>query len=587
MVVALAASGVGLLRLLIGLWAVRLCRRRGGAVDDPGLTGLLDELRREMGCRRRVELRAVSELTTPATAGWWSPVVLLPDDWRSWDDSERRAVLAHELAHVIRGDYATGLMARSAVVLHAYHPLVRWMAGRLQMQQELAADALGARFAGGRARYLVALSRLALRQDGRSPCWPARAFLPRQGTLIRRIGMLNQDMEVEDRTWTRSRRVFVGLCLMVIAGGVAMLRGPARGEGAERPAATAPAARTAEPGRNEAIELVYIPGNAVGAVAFRPAATFRRPGMLKWAEMLDAAIARDFEAEFVKEMGIDPATPGLPRLHATDIEWVTCGVTFGREKKESEQLHRIMASGFTIRTTHAFDWLKMLHAWGMKTTEVHDGGFVFHTFTNPAFGPGLAAAYCPDDRTLVLVSEVEIRSLIHRGGRSVPAFVQTADWKRASRGLLAYAINNRNEAFAKQYDLGRPDDAVVLSLVKGVDHWVLGVAANDAIVFHAAAACQSPEASEALLRTIESLRALGQKALEHPAPKRWAGGSLDPLVMARAVLANLRIDRTDSSIDVRAEGFGALADLPAFIESDFGAAALEGEAEDESEESNP
>ena len=38
-VVALAGSGLGLLRLLIGLWAVRLCRRRGAAVDDPGLTG--------------------------------------------------------------------------------------------------------------------------------------------------------------------------------------------------------------------------------------------------------------------------------------------------------------------------------------------------------------------------------------------------------------------------------------------------------------------------------------------------------------------------------------------------------------------
>ena len=214
------------------------------------LTALLDELRCAMGCRRRVELREVPDLTTPATAGWRRPVVLLPDDWRSWDDAERRAVLAHELAHIVRGDYATGLMARLAVVLHAYHPLVRWMAGRLQMQQELAADALGARFAGGPTRYLVALSRLALRQDGRSPCWPARAFLPAQGTLIRRIAMLRQDTEARDRTWSRSRRVFVGLGLMGIAIGVAMLRGPAWVPALEPPAdapgAAVPAARTGE-----------------------------------------------------------------------------------------------------------------------------------------------------------------------------------------------------------------------------------------------------------------------------------------------------------------------------------------------------
>ena len=71
-------------------------------------------------------------------------------------------MLAHELAHIVRGDYATGLIARLAVVLNYYHPLVRWMAGRLQLQQEQAADALGARFAGG----AIALPRGACR------AWP-------------------------------------------------------------------------------------------------------------------------------------------------------------------------------------------------------------------------------------------------------------------------------------------------------------------------------------------------------------------------------------------------------------------------------
>ena len=51
-------------------------------------SALLDELRHAMGCRQRVDFREVSELTTPATAGWWQPVVLLPDDWRSWDDAD-------------------------------------------------------------------------------------------------------------------------------------------------------------------------------------------------------------------------------------------------------------------------------------------------------------------------------------------------------------------------------------------------------------------------------------------------------------------------------------------------------------------
>ena len=77
-VVALAGTGVGLLRLVIGLWAVRIWRRHGQLVDDPGLTGLLDELRKAMCCRPPVEIREAADLTTAATTGWLRPALLLP-----------------------------------------------------------------------------------------------------------------------------------------------------------------------------------------------------------------------------------------------------------------------------------------------------------------------------------------------------------------------------------------------------------------------------------------------------------------------------------------------------------------------------
>ena len=43
--------------LAIGLWAVALCCRRGRHVDDRALTGLLEELRLAMECRRPVAMR--------------------------------------------------------------------------------------------------------------------------------------------------------------------------------------------------------------------------------------------------------------------------------------------------------------------------------------------------------------------------------------------------------------------------------------------------------------------------------------------------------------------------------------------------
>src|SRR5262249_17955589 len=124
-----------------------------------------------------------------------------------------------------------GLLARLALAFNGYHPMVRWMAGQLRLQQELAADAIGARHAGGRVGYLVALSRLALRQDGRSPCWPARAFLPARGTLIRRITMLRDEPRTGtiDRPWPRACRLATTLSLFGVTAVVMTLRGPARG----------------------------------------------------------------------------------------------------------------------------------------------------------------------------------------------------------------------------------------------------------------------------------------------------------------------------------------------------------------------
>ena len=150
----LAGAAFGLLRLAGGLWAISDLRRRSRPVLDEPVHRLMQQLREEMGCRGAVELREVPGLGAPAAAGWLRAVVLLPADWRDWTDAELRAALAHELAHVRRSDYLLGLLARLGLALHFYHPLLYWLAGRLRLQQELAADGLAAPLAGGRDAYL-------------------------------------------------------------------------------------------------------------------------------------------------------------------------------------------------------------------------------------------------------------------------------------------------------------------------------------------------------------------------------------------------------------------------------------------------
>ena len=349
------------------------------------MTGLLDELQSAMGCRRPVALREVPDLTTPATAGRRRPVVLLPDDWRSWSVAERRAVLAHELAHIVRGDYATGLLARLAVVLNYYHPLVRWMAARLQLQQEQAADAMGARFAGGPTRYLVALSSLALRQDGRSPGWPARAFLPAQGTLIRRIAMLRDGTHVTnfEGRCSKARRLLTVFGLIGLTIGVSTLRGPARGA-EDDPAAPAPAASRKPDARDQAEPSVpiYVREGADGVAMIRPAAALRHPGMDRFLavikQQLDESIT--FHA---KRLKIDTSRPDFLKLRAEDIEWVTGEVTFGRARNgvKGKPVHSFGLGYPAIRTVAPFDWLAFLRQWQFACEKVGEGASAYYRVT--------------------------------------------------------------------------------------------------------------------------------------------------------------------------------------------------------------
>jgi len=590
-VVVPAGMGFGLIRLVLGLGAVGLYRRRGRPVADGPIPGLVEQLRGAMGCRPTVEVREVVDLATPATAGWRRPMILLPIDWRSWDEAERRAVVAHELAHVVRGDYAAGLMARVAVVLNYHHPMVRWMAGRLHLEQELAADALAARFSGGRAAYLVALSSLALKQDGRSPRWPARAFLPARGTLIRRIAMLRNESRANELAptsiWSRPKRLLTAFGLLALTTALATWKAPARGED-DIPPSTRPTELKVEGPDVQTflppLEPIYVPDSMAGIVAFRPAAAFRHPGLNRLLPLIHGFLAEDLEM-IAKTLQVDSSQPGFLKFGFEEVESVIFGCNVGQPqsapndpKGANPKLHSLEISGFTVRMVAPFDWLAFFRQWKVGVEEVREGRNVYYSlkFPDQAAIDFPLFVYLPDDRTLVADEQKWIRELVRREGHSAPAWTKAADWRKASRGLLAVAINNQGDRFTKGYDLGRPDDAMVVECLKGVDRWVLGVADADAPTLRAEATTRDPQAAEAVARTIAGLVKLGQAAAdsagsarrEHPAN----------YLLAKKFLANLKVAPEGRSVTLSAEGYGTYAELSGMIKIENAPEAGDGAA---------
>ncbi len=259
---------LGLLRLIGGLVGVTLLVRGSRPISNTKLLETVDLLAAQTSCTKAVSVRESSRLATAATVGWRRPVILLSQGWREWSDEQLRSVLAHELAHVARGDFLTTVLAQLGLVLHFYHPLVHWLVSRLRLEQELAADAIAAKAVGDPRVYLRAIGELALAQSSEQLSWPAHTFLPTRKTFMRRVEML-RDMKLLSGSVPIALRVF-SLCTIAAVGFVAVGIRPSSA------IATSPRTEPQQAGlgttspRSQTAEAHYAPADAIAVALVRP-----------------------------------------------------------------------------------------------------------------------------------------------------------------------------------------------------------------------------------------------------------------------------------------------------------------------------
>lgn len=126
------------LPVLIGLWQVRALRR--SALPWRHGLAVAEQMAREAGIRRRVDVLLHESVPGPMTFGFVNPVIVLPLDARTWANEDLARAVVHELEHVRRGDWATQCLARAACSLYWFHPLV-WIARQqLALEAERACD---------------------------------------------------------------------------------------------------------------------------------------------------------------------------------------------------------------------------------------------------------------------------------------------------------------------------------------------------------------------------------------------------------------------------------------------------------------
>lgn len=162
--VSLWLAGVVVLsgRLLLGQWFLVRWRRQ----SEPAPAAwqqLLRRLKQLCPGTTRVELRLFAGLRSPCAAGAWRPVIYFPAAWVTELPPEAlEALLAHELAHIRRGDVWIVWCQRLTETWLFYHPAVWWLSTRISHERELCCDDLAVSLTGQPLQYAQGLEFAAL-----------------------------------------------------------------------------------------------------------------------------------------------------------------------------------------------------------------------------------------------------------------------------------------------------------------------------------------------------------------------------------------------------------------------------------------
>lgn len=183
-------AGVGLCSGRMAAEWMKLRRLADRALPAPeAWQERLDALSRRLGLRRAVRLLQSSDVDVPAAVGWLSPVVLLPvSTLAGLPARQLEMVLAHELAHIRRHDFAVNLAQVLVETLLFFHPAVRWISHVIRVEREHCCDDVAVAASGNSVSYARALT--ALETLRVLPGAPSPAMSALGGSLPERVRRL-------------------------------------------------------------------------------------------------------------------------------------------------------------------------------------------------------------------------------------------------------------------------------------------------------------------------------------------------------------------------------------------------------------
>jgi bla regulator protein BlaR1 len=153
---------------------------------------IVKNLVHKLGIKRKVEAFFSPLTRVPVTLGAIKPVVLFPiSALTGLTPKEFEAVIAHELAHIMRNDYLFNILQSIMEMLFFYHPAVWIISAQVRAERENSCDNIAVDATGNKIEYIKTLAAMQIKQTEHSRL--AMAFSAKRGTVLQRIKRLQKE----------------------------------------------------------------------------------------------------------------------------------------------------------------------------------------------------------------------------------------------------------------------------------------------------------------------------------------------------------------------------------------------------------
>ena len=157
----------GTLKLSADWIATRQLSARGQEPLPEAIAERCRLLAQRLGIRRVIQLGASILVDIPCVVGWLKPAILFPVGGCSGLSSVQiDALLAHELAHIVRNDFVVNVLQSVCGVVFFYHPAIIAINDSIRRERENACDDIAVALTGDSVGYAAALTRL---EEARQP----------------------------------------------------------------------------------------------------------------------------------------------------------------------------------------------------------------------------------------------------------------------------------------------------------------------------------------------------------------------------------------------------------------------------------